>query len=134
MLTAILNGYFFDWLNSKYFCFSTDYNGIEDFSEKVKFISVVLVSPLVETYFFQHLPNSLLIKLNIDSRIGRVFLLSLVFSIIHIYSWFYMLMVFLGGVILNFFYIEALRFSNKGFWWTALFHAFYNFYGYVFVM
>jgi uncharacterized protein len=132
-MLAILNGYFFKWLNDSLFQFSRHENGLANFSKPVRFILIVLISPFFETYLFQHIPNISLRKLTVKSDLLLVLIPSILFGCVHFYFWLYALMAFFGGLLLNTLYIYSKARSKHFFLIVAIFHSFYNLYGYLFV-
>jgi hypothetical protein len=55
------------------------------------------------------------------------------FSQVHWYNWLYVIMTFFGGLILNSFYVKINNNSPKySYAFTALFHALFNLYGFLF--
>lgn len=133
LFLCILNGYFFNYLNDLFFNFeNNDENGLKKLSNTLKYVIVVLISPIVETFFFQMLPNLILSTFFKNKKI-LVLIPSLIFSIVHVYNPIYMIMAFFGGVFLNFYYIESKNHTKYFFILTVLIHSLYNCYGIIFV-
>ncbi len=130
---AILNGYFFNYLNSRYFHYSSNNSGLSEFSEIEKFIIVIVIAPILETLIFNLLPNFLLKKISIHNKPLLILLPSILFSIFHLYHPLYALMALVGGIIMNWYFLNVHKKTKIAFWLVALLHAAYNFYGYLFV-
>ena len=134
---AIINGYFFNYINNKYFHFSSSGNNLNDFSFTSQFIIIILFAPLIETALLQFIPNEILKYLKIYQPFLLVLIPSLLFSMLHYYNWIYVVMTFGGGLILNYYYIKAQNITKNIFYsflLTALLHSLYNLYGFLFVV
>jgi hypothetical protein len=131
---AILNGYFFDFINNKFFHFTSDENGLSGFSTTSKFIIVVLITPLIETLIFQFIPIEFLKRTKWSKPLFLILVPSLIFSMMHYYHFIYVIMTFVGGIILNYYYLEMQKISKYPFLLTALLHSLYNLYGFLFVV
>jgi len=131
-ILAVVNGYFFNFINDYYFHIETKLpTGI---SQKEMAFLAVFVAPFLETLIFQYLLHAGLTKvLNVKSNLVCVLLMSFVFSQIHWYNWLYVIMTFFSGIILNSFYITFLNRTRYYFMLTVLFHALYNLYGVLFI-
>ncbi|SHM74305.1 hypothetical protein [Flavobacterium saccharophilum] len=69
LFLALLNGYFFNWINDIFFNYNNNSeNGLKDFSIIEKFIIIIIVGPIIETLIFQYLPNEALEKLKIINK------------------------------------------------------------------
>jgi hypothetical protein len=134
LIVAILNGYLFDWINNSFFNYTSNQDGLSDYSPLAKFMMIVFIAPVVETALFQYLPNLVLIKLNVRSRFLLVLCPALLFGCLHYYFWLYAVMAFIAGLILNTLYLYFKDNSRYYFWMICLFHALYNLYGYLFVV
>jgi uncharacterized protein len=131
---AILNGYFFSYLNEQYFHFSSNGNDLNELSYSGKLLIILIVAPLIETLFFQFFPSQVLYKLKVTKQFYLVLIPSILFSLAHCYFWLYMVMAFIGGIILNYYYIEMKKFSKYSFSLTVFLHFLYNLYGFLFVV
>lgn len=131
---AILNGYFFNWLSASLISETTYETGLSGFSEPIKFLLLIIITPFVETYLFQHVPNSVLRKLNVRNNFFLIIIPSVLFGCVHFYFWTYVLMAFVGGVLINVLYVYAKGKSIYYFLIVTTFHSLYNLYGYVFVL
>ena len=134
LLIAIVNGYFFSSLNERYFHFSSNGNDMNELSSEGKLFVILIFAPLIETLFFQFLPSQILHELKITKQLYLVLIPSVLFSLVHFYFWLYMVMAFIGGIILNYYYIEMKKISKFSFLLTLLLHFLYNLYGFVFVV
>ena len=134
LVVALLNGYFFNWLNESFYHSESDENGLSDFSKPSKFMLIVVIVPFVETYVFQYLPNIILQKMNIRNNFVLIVMPSLLFGCAHFYSWIYAAMAFFGGICINILYVYAKTRTNYYFLIVTGFHALYNLYGFFFVV
>ena len=132
LLLAIANGYLFNYLNDHFFHIVTSPPaGLS--ANQVAFLAVS-VAPFFETLFCQFLLHRVLTKVfNLNNDTVCVLIMSLVFSQLHWYNWLYVIMTFFGGLILNSFYVIALKRTRYYFVLTVLLHALYNLYGVMFV-
>lgn len=135
LIVAILNGYFFNWINDTYFNYSNESeNGLKDFSGLGKFGIVVILAPILETLIFQFTPNEILEKLKVRSYFLKITIPSLLFSFAHFYHPIYIVMTFIAGILLNKYYIDTKNETRLFFILTVLLHSAYNLYGYLFVV
>ena len=132
LLSTIVNAYFFNYLNDTLLHF-TIVTHISDFSKKEHFFLAIIFAPVVESYILQVIPNRVLIKLNVYNKVLLIILPSILFGILHSYHWYYMIMMFFFGIIINFYYIECKELTKYAFWFVALLHALYNLYGFLFI-
>ena len=79
LLTAIANGYFFNYLNQRYFHYSWNENGLSDFSKNIKYLIVVIICIIVETILFNMINNLALKKLKVSRTFILIFVQSIVF-------------------------------------------------------
>lgn len=133
LILSIANGYFFNYLNDKYIHYSSNENGLSEFSKLVKFIIIVIIAPLVETLIFNLFPNEILKKFGINNNFLLVIIPSIFFSLFHLYHPIYSLMAFIGGLIMNNYYLYNQKKCANAFLMVALLHSSYNLYGYLFV-
>ncbi|WP_376779800.1 CPBP family glutamic-type intramembrane protease [Chryseobacterium flavum] len=133
---ALLNGYFFNYINDTYLHFDVNYNKYQNISKnELNFISV-FIAPFLETFIFQYLPYLILTKwIKIRNTVFCIIIMSIIFSSMHYYNWLYIIMTFFGGIILNNLYIYYSKHSCKySFILTVLFHSLFNLYGLLFIM
>ena len=133
---ALLNGYFFNYINDTYLHFDVNYNKYQNISKnELNFISV-FIAPFLETFIFQYLPYLILTKwIKIRNTVFCIIIMSIIFSSVHYYNWLYIIMTFFGGIILNNLYIYYSKHSCKySFILTVLFHSLFNLYGLLFIM
>ena len=129
----ILNGYFFNYINDNFFHYeNNEENGLTNLSLPIKYVIIVVIAPLIETFIFQMIPSIVLNMLKIESKYLLIIIPSLLFSLGHIYNPIYMCMTFIGGVFLNIYYYESKKYNHHYFFLTALIHSFYNLYGMLF--
>ncbi|MBT1705313.1 CPBP family glutamic-type intramembrane protease [Chryseosolibacter indicus] len=134
LVLAVLTGYLFNWINDTFFHYSSGNNDLDSFSEPIKFLLIVVIAPLVETLFFQHLPYQVLTKLKIRNKLLLILTLSLIFGLFHLYFWLYAIMAFCGGILMNTLYIFSRHYSKYYFLIVVAYHSLYNLYGYLFVV
>jgi hypothetical protein len=130
---AIANGYFFNYLNDKYFHYSSNANGLAEFSEGAKFFIVIVAAPIIETLLFNLLPNLLLNKIRVRDTFLLILIPSIIFSVFHLYHPLYAVMAFIGGIIMNWYFLFSHNKKGISFWLVVLLHSCYNLYGYFFV-
>lgn len=129
----ILNGYFFNYINNTFFYYeNNEENGFTNLSVPLKYVIIVVIAPLIETFIFQMTPYIVLNMLKIKTKYLLVIIPSILFSLGHIYNPIYMCMTFIGGVFLNIYYYESKKHTHHYFLLTALIHSFYNLYGILF--
>lgn len=133
LLAAITNGYIFNFINNKYFHYSSNQNGLSEFSATTKFLIIVIIAPIVETAIFNLLPNKLLKHFRLNNNLLLIIIPSIVFSLFHLYNTIYFLMALIGGLITNWYFLNSHKRAEIAFWLVALLHATYNLYGYLFV-
>lgn len=110
LIVGVLNGYLFNWINNTYFNYSNESeNGLATFSETGKFAIVVILAPILETLFFQFVPNEILEKLKVRSYLLKTAIPSFLFSLTHFYHPLYIVMTFIAGILLNKFYIDTKK-------------------------
>ena len=131
-LLAVLNGYIF-WLFAIN-CVSYE-SPLNEMSRKEAGFVILFIAPFIETFLFQFLIYYLLFSiLKIRNKFINIIIMSLIFSLMHQYNWLYMVMVFLGGIVLNNLYIYYKDKTRYSFLITVFFHFLYNLYGFLFVM
>jgi membrane protease YdiL (CAAX protease family) len=128
---SILNGYFFNWLN-QYLDLEVNHDNVSQLKPATKVFAILIGAPIVETTFFQYLPIKLVQHYSQNKLISIAVSASL-FAAIHFYNPVYIMMTFVGGIVLAFFYLYAQQVKKSPFWATALLHALYNLYGFLFV-
>ena len=128
---STINGYFFNFLNDKYFHLTTHVFGQTPKMELL-FISVV-AAPIAETYLLQYLPNLILTKLRVKNTFLLIVLPSILFAFGHTYFWLYVFMTFFSGLILNYLFLYLKGKTPYYILITMLFHAMYNLFGFLFV-
>ncbi|CAM2888494.1 hypothetical protein DRF59_07770 [Chryseobacterium flavum] len=133
---ALLNGYFFNYINDTYLHFDVNYNKYQNISKNELIFISVFIAPFLETFIFQHLPYLILTKwIKVSNTVFCIIIMSIIFSSVHYYNWLYIIMTFFGGIILNNLYIYYSKHSCKySFILTVLFHSLFNLYGLLFIM
>ena len=132
-IIAILNGYFFNWINNSFFHFKSNGNELKEFNAIERFAIIVIITPIVETYLFQYLPNIVMTKFKISNKVLLILIPSIIFGCIHYYFWLYAAMAFIGGILINLLYVNIKIKSRYYFLIVSLFHSLYNMYGFLFI-
>ncbi|TZF99976.1 CPBP family intramembrane metalloprotease (plasmid) [Chryseobacterium panacisoli] len=133
---ALLNGYFFNYINDVYFHFDVNQNKHTNISkDELNFIAI-FIAPFLETFLFQYLPYLILSKwIKLNNKAFCIIIMSIIFASMHYYNWLYIVMTFFGGIILNNLYIYYNKYVHTySFILTVLFHALFNLYGFLFIM
>ncbi len=133
LVATIVNGYIFNYINDTYFQYSSNDNGLEKFSETARFFLIVIFAPLLETAILNLFPNWVLRSLKVSNKFLLIIVPSIIFALFHIYHPLYVAMTFIGGLILNWYYIYCQKNTSYTFLLVSLLHATYNLYGYIFV-
>lgn len=130
----IICGYFFSIVNAYFFDFDGPDFDVE--TEAEIFLVIAIVAPIFETLFLQTMLYKLLRITKIKSFYFYLISMSLVFSLLHTYNWFYIVMTFFNSLLINNFYIRIIQKKDTftAFSLTALLHSLYNLYGYFFVV
>lgn len=133
---AVLNGYFFNYINDTYLHFEVNYNKSQNISKNELNFIAIFIAPFIETFIFQHLPYLILSKwIRLNNKAFCIIIMSIIFASMHYYNWLYIVMTFFGGIILNNLYIYYYKhITNYSFIITVLFHALFNLYGFLFIM
>jgi len=129
---AIINGYLFNFLANES-NIEVDY-GFEKVNPIVKFLAIVVLAPVLETYLINYYPIKILEKWKVKSKIVLIIIPSIIFSLFHYYNLIYVCMAFFGGLIMNSYYIVNRELSDKAIYWLMLLHSMYNLFGYLFVV
>lgn len=132
-ISAILNGLFFNYLNNEFFHYSNNSNDLSDFSSFTKFCLIVIISPIVETFLFQYLPNVFLTKLNLINTKALIIIPSLLFAAFHFYFWLYACMALVGGLLINSLYVITKGKTKYYILIIIAYHSLYNLFGYLFI-
>jgi uncharacterized protein len=132
LVLAILNAYFFNWINEAFFHLQT--GEFEKMPRSELFFFTVIIAPAAETLLVQYLPNRILEKLKVENLFLLIVIPSIIFSLGHLYFWLYAVMTFFSGLILNYYFLWLKKRSEYYLYITMLFHATYNLYGFLFVV
>lgn len=133
---AVLNGYFFNYINDTYFHFDVNYNKSQNISKNELNFIAIFIAPFMETFLFQYLPYLILSKwIRLSNKVFCIIIMSAIFASMHYYHWLYIVMTFFGGIILNNLYIYYNKHAHSySFILTVLFHSLFNLYGFLFIM
>ena len=88
-------------------------------------LTVVILTPLIETFLFQKLPIDAALK-KTDNHLLIIVVTGLIFSIFHVKSLINILFFFPSGVILSFCYIIFYYRKESAFTSTAVIHGIHN--------
>jgi len=132
LVLAILNAYFFNWINDNFFHLET--HAFDKIQRGELLLLTVIIGPVAETLLLQYLPNRILIKLKLENPFLLIVIPSVIFSLGHLYFWLYAVMAFFSGLILNYFFVWLKSRSQHYLYITMLFHAVYNLYGFLFMV
>lgn len=105
---------------------------LESKSTLFKFFIIVFFTPLIETFLLNFLPYQIF-KRFIKKNVIIIILNALIFAVLHHYSYTYMVMTFIGGIFLNFFYVACVYKKHFAFLLTTLLHAVYNLIGFLLI-
>lgn len=132
-MVAVLNGYFFNFINDAFFHFTNP--EFDRLSQRETFFLAVIIAPIIETIIFQVLTYKILLYVGIKNNYTCIVIMSIIFSQMHWYYWLYVVMTFVSGLIINSFYLKMIKFKNTtwAFILTIILHLCYNFYGIIFV-
>ncbi len=88
----------------------------------LSFFKIVIIGPIIETYFFQHIIIKFLYR-----KIGILALVfsTTIFGILHLRI--YLLFLFSGFIYSVYYYYLCIHKQKKAFWSVCLLHIFYNF-------
>lgn len=128
LILKILNGHLFEFLNNTYFHLESRADNLVEKNDLI-FLAVI-IGPIIETLIFQLGLNELLIKLKIKNYFLLLIIPSVLFASSHYYNWLYIILTFIGGLLLNWFYLYA-KVNGKfyAFCWVVFTHSLYNLYG-----
>ncbi|WP_426479898.1 CPBP family glutamic-type intramembrane protease [Chryseobacterium sp. CBSDS_008] len=107
---ALLNGYFFNYINDAYLHFDVNYNKSQNISKNELNFIAIFIAPFLETFLFQYLPYFILSKwIKLNNKVFCIIIMSIIFASMHYYNWLYIVMTFFGGIILNNLYIYYIH-------------------------
>ncbi|MGI9580926.1 CPBP family glutamic-type intramembrane protease [Chryseobacterium sp. RRHN12] len=86
---AVLNGYFFNYINDAYLHFNVNYNKHQNISKNELNFIAICIAPILETLIFQHILYLILKKIKIKNDVICIIIMSIVFSSMHYYNWLY---------------------------------------------
>ena len=133
---ALLNGYFFNYINDNYLHFNVNYYKHQNITKNELHFIAIFVAPFIETLVFQYFLYLVLTKwIGIKNKYFCIIIMSIIFASMHYYNWLYIVMTFFGGIILNNLYIYYNKHVHTySFILTVLFHALFNLFGFLFIM
>ncbi len=93
-----------------------------------RFITGVVIAPVIETYIFQVIIYKVLRRSRFFRHNVRYIILvsAFLFGIAHCYHLFYMIGIFLSGIVFMAAYLSKLDDKKKAFWLVVLIHALAN--------
>lgn len=100
------------------------------------FIIWILISPVFETAIFQLIPYALFKRYsNFDrNRWITIIISGFFFSVVHLYSIYYFILTFLGGIILMYLFLMRVKINEKNAFVTvALTHMLRNFVSFILI-
>lgn len=100
------------------------------------FVTILLVAPVLETYFNQHLIFKIMQYWSATKKKYGLYIIlsSLIFGILHTYSAKYVVYAFTVGLTLSYIYFFYCKNPKKAFWSTALVHFLRNSLAYIFLL
>lgn len=130
-IVSILNGLLFNSITN-YFSLNYENNYSLNVSIIQKFFILILFGPALETIIFQYLPMQFTRKFFFNDYVP-VIVSAFIFSIVHYYNFVYVLMTFIGGLILGSVYILSENYKKIPVIYTFIFHSLYNLFGFIFI-
>jgi len=106
--------------------------GIKNMSALNLFIVTVIIAPLFETLFFQYGIIKTFTYFNPKTKYIAIFLSSLLFSLIHLYSLTYIIYTFIMGVFFGILYFASVKKGLMPYWIIVIVHSLYNFTVFIF--
>lgn len=131
---SILNGYIFLLLNNYFFHLKN--KKLQSLSSGDLHFLTLLLAPVIETIIYQYFLYLILNNiLKLKNEILIIIIMAAAFGLSHTYHWLYMCTTFIGGLILNNFYIQIIKMKNMRYavLLTMLLHFLYNLYGNLFI-
>ena len=132
LLLKIALSYAFSYLATHTGFGRGDVNPFQDKDRKFLFIMVVIIAPPFETLCFQLIPYYALKALKMRSTLLRLVIPSMIFGMLHHYNMLYVLVAFIMGLILNFFFLYCVAYRKNAYVWVVILHSLYNFYTFCF--
>lgn len=129
LILTVLNGYFFSYIRQQFFP-NLEKNPLEKHGVLIQFIAACIIAPLVETLIFQSLLNLILNKIGIKNLYILICIPSIIFGLNHLYNPLYMISTFTAGLVMNLLYLFCLQNGKNAYFYVALLHFLYNFYGF----
>lgn len=133
LLLFIVNGYIFMFIREQYFPEWTGNSFRETDSIYYIFVLACIVGPLVETFLFQVAPNRLLISIGVQNEMILLIVPAVLFGLFHSYDSLYVVSASIGGLILNYLYLNYKMHIKNAFLYVFLLHSLYNLYGFLFI-
>jgi membrane protease YdiL (CAAX protease family) len=125
---AIINAYIIAFF-SEYLNVSASRTDTLGFTRLEWTVISVLMVPVIETLFLQVLLYYFFTKVcKLNNTVLCILFSSLIFALLHYYSWLYIIGALVGGIILNTFFVVVLKRCGAfyAFLLTMLFHSLYN--------
>jgi membrane protease YdiL (CAAX protease family) len=132
LLASIINGYIFNYLEAIYEPIVDDVFTRAD-GPMFMLFAACIVAPFVETYLTQVLPFQLFQKLGITNFFVLLFIPALLFGLLHGTNPLMLLNKTIGGLILNYLYLNLKLRSKNAYIYVVVLHSLYNLYGFLLV-
>ncbi len=128
LVLLLLNSTVFSTIEFFYFS-GMHQNPIQNESMAFRIAIGVILTPIVETYVFQSLPNLIMNKIKVKNIFLRIVIPSLIFALSHNFNVIYICMAFCAGLVFNCMYLTYKDNNNKyAFILVVVIHASYNFF------
>jgi len=108
-----------------FFILFPDTQGFKFSSISEELFSVLIISPVIETYFIQHLTITLLRKY-VKNDLINLIVSAILFALIHNYSVGYMIKGFIAGLIYATEYLIIEKKNKHPIYWVIATHALFN--------
>jgi membrane protease YdiL (CAAX protease family) len=132
LVAMIINGYLFNYIEGIYKPVFNDAFSATD-SKLFVFVMACIAGPIVETYLTQALPHQIFQKLGITNFYVLLIVPALCFGLLHGTHPIILLNKTIGGLILNYLYLDLRAKNKNAFINVAAVHGLYNLYGFLFV-
>lgn len=110
---------------------NVEYNEIIGF-----FFKIVILAPLLETFFFQYLPMEYLLRSKNEKEMKFIVISGLLFGILHYFNRFELsdaVFSSLTGILFSYLYLFAKYKKYSAYFFVCSVHAFYNLYVFILI-